>query len=99
MASSKEFLKAKRQRIYEELVGRLGGRCELCASTEELEFDHLNPLDKTQVRWLPSIGRDKIEEELPKVRLLCRPCHLKWSHASATSCMALLYFTSLRGTN
>lgn len=55
---------------------RLGGKCELCHSTNKLEFDHTNPKTK---RFDISHGYTKPIEvfaaEVDACRLLCRSCH------------------------
>ena len=56
----------------------LGGKCEWCSSTKELEFDHRNRLEKSFGisenicrRW------DVLRPELDKCRLLCHSCHVE----------------------
>jgi 5-methylcytosine-specific restriction endonuclease McrA len=54
----------------------LGGRCVRCGSTEDLEFDHIDPTTK----WFPvgagmSRAWDVLVEEALKCQLLCPPCH------------------------
>jgi len=60
------------------VVAALGGRCSVpgCEETEDLEFDHIDPMTKS---WDLSQGKthspQKINRELQKMRLLCRPHH------------------------
>lgn len=52
----------------------LGGRCVFCGSTDDLQFDHVDPHAKSF-----DIGENltlsTIEDELRKCQLLCGPCH------------------------
>ncbi len=57
-------------------VDALGGKCAQCGSTEQLEFDHVEPEDKSfnvAERW--SIGLGSWHAETSKCQLLCRDCH------------------------
>ena len=60
------------------LIGLLGGKCVKCFSMENLEFDHIDPTEKTF-----SIGErlthplESIIEEANKCQLLCHKCHLE----------------------
>lgn len=60
-----------------ELVERLGGRCVVCGTTENLEFDHKDPTTKT-LHLSRQLTRAKtiIEHECTKCQLLCRTCHI-----------------------
>lgn len=59
------------------LRAALGGECQRCGTTEELEFDHIVP--GGQKFWI-SRGILKpwnvLLAELDKCQLLCRPCHI-----------------------
>lgn len=63
----------KRKRIISEL----GGKCIVCGSTENLEFDHVNKNNK-----LFGISRricnsyEHIKPEIDKCVILCRDCHI-----------------------
>jgi len=57
-----------------EYATKLGGKCAKCGSTNQLEFDHIDPLTKISPKiWSWSIER--IEAEILKCQLLCRSCH------------------------
>jgi hypothetical protein len=59
-------------------VDFLGGRCVKCGAIEQLEFDHIDPKTKLSHRfwsWKP----ERIQAELAKCQLLCRPCHIEKS--------------------
>tara|TARA_B100001939_G_C16916057_1_gene606944 strand:- start:856 stop:1296 length:441 start_codon:yes stop_codon:yes gene_type:complete len=72
----------KKKRYYEtlsECKEKLGGKCVKCGATERLEFDHIDPKNKSfciTSRLLMG-DREKFQEELDKCQLLCYDCHLE----------------------
>ena len=63
-------------------IDKLGGQCVSCGTTDNLEFDHINPLDKsfTISGYLASTNAcelEKVLEEVNKCQLLCKQCHRK----------------------
>lgn len=67
-------------KFRDKLVQELGGLCVRCQKTDaesHLDFDHVDPLTKTnQVTWY--INRHDYRgarREAEKCQLLCRPCH------------------------
>jgi hypothetical protein len=62
----------------EILLERMGGKCVKCNSTDELEFDHIDPSKKS---FNISSGyhkpKEEMENELLKCQLLCNKCHLE----------------------
>lgn len=76
-------------RVRDRLRASLGGKCVKCGSLENLHFDHIDPKTKffeigSKIR---NYARNRVEEEIKKCQLLCKPCHLKKSgkEKSATS--------------
>jgi hypothetical protein len=63
-------LRAKRWQILIEI---LGGKCEVCGTTEDLQVDHLQPRDwKRCETWSDVALKKHIEEaKAGKVQLLC----------------------------
>lgn len=70
----------RKNRLYnrKEIINLLGGICVKCGSIEQLEFDHINPKEKTlnisiyfTMRVLPLI----VYKEIKKMQLLCHKCH------------------------
>ena len=69
----------KRRRL--RAIALLGGRCAECGSTDDLQVDHVDPESKdpllralkTASFW--SWAWHRIEKELAKCQVLCRPCH------------------------
>jgi 5-methylcytosine-specific restriction endonuclease McrA len=73
----RKYNKAARQRRRAQLVEMLGGKCVRCGSTENLQFDHIDP-DTKRFAVGESMSRAWAElvEEALKCQLLCRdPCH------------------------
>ena len=70
---------AKRQRIRQEWFS-VNGPCQECASTENLELDHIVPGYKvahTVWSWTPA----RRAAELAKCQALCRTCHRRKTSA------------------
>ncbi len=59
-----------------EAIMMLGGKCSSCGSVDNLEFDHINPKNKSfHISALWSISKQKFLIELKKCQLLCSTCH------------------------
>jgi len=72
----------KKKRYYEtlsECKEKLGGKCVKCGATERLEFDHIDPKNKSFciTKNLRMGDKEKLQEELDKCQLLCYDCHLE----------------------
>lgn len=58
----------------------LGGQCAVCASTDQLEFDHVDKTTKNfTIASRLTIAEDALTLELDKCQLLCKDCHNKKS--------------------
>lgn len=69
---------AWRIRTRERSANRLGSECVGCGSTENLEFDHVDPESKTvdiSAAIRDGWGWSRICTELDKCQLLCADCH------------------------
>jgi hypothetical protein len=76
-AYMRTYIKARRKVRRARLIELLGGRCVSCGSTDELEFDHIDPETKVfAVGSDMSRAWDKLVEEALKCQLLCRECHV-----------------------
>jgi hypothetical protein len=61
--------------IYIEL---LGGACKKCDSTQVLQFDHIDPSNKSyNISELVTKKQETVLAELAKCQLLCKVCHAK----------------------
>lgn len=59
-----------------DLESLLGGKCVICSSIKDLQFDHIDPLTKSfSIGCLLSHSKKNIDKEISKCQLLCRPCH------------------------
>ena len=59
-----------------EAIKFLGGKCVICMSEDNLEFDHIDPEQKSfYVGVVLTHSWTKIEPELKKCQLLCHDCH------------------------
>lgn len=57
---------------------RLGGKCVVCGTLEDLEFDHID--ERTKVANVSEIANwslVKFLSEVDKCQLLCRTCHIR----------------------
>ena len=60
----------------EVLIKMLGGKCECCGSTFNLQFDHIDPTTKS-FSIAKKYGCKEVFEEIKKCQLLCYKCHMK----------------------
>jgi 5-methylcytosine-specific restriction endonuclease McrA len=76
-AYMRTYIKARRKVRRARLIELLGGQCVRCGSTDELEFDHIDPETKVfAVGSDMSRAWDKLVEEALKCQLLCCECHV-----------------------
>ena len=60
-----------------ECIEILGGKCVGCGTTENLQFDHISPSEKSfSIGARLGLSMKKLHEELKKCQLLCVECHL-----------------------
>lgn len=59
------------------ILERLGGVCTRCGAEDDLEIDHIDASSKSFNigARLAGIAKTKLEAELKKCQLLCKPCH------------------------
>lgn len=74
----RDYNNRRYSRVRERLVSMLGGQCVKCGSTENLQFDHVDPSTKS---FNVSEGWARkwflVVEEINKCQLLCFSCHRK----------------------
>jgi hypothetical protein len=55
----------------------LGGKCIDCGSKKELEFDHIEPKEKSfSIAKLWSVKEEEFWKEINKCNLRCKNCHI-----------------------
>ena len=82
MANSNQYMREYLKRRYhsrrQEAIESLGGRCVVCGTNQELEFDHKTPVNKTfSISRLWNVKKEKYIKEIRKCQLLCKKCHIK----------------------
>lgn len=71
------YMKRRWETRKAKAVELLGGKCSRCDSTEDLEFDHIDPLTKIMtVARASSRSEDFFWAEVKKCQLLCEGHHL-----------------------
>lgn len=67
----------RRQAVLRQAWLEGNGPCKRCSSWENLEVDHINPLDrkKGKYRYIFTLSKDVLREELKKCQVLCDKCH------------------------
>lgn len=68
----------RRQRRIAEAKALLGGVCVVCGTTENLDFDHVDPSTKifNVARQAGDVSEKRFWAEVSKCQLLCRPHHI-----------------------
>jgi 5-methylcytosine-specific restriction endonuclease McrA len=74
--------------LREDLIEKLGSECVKCGSKENLEFNHIDPLDKTTEVCYTHLMANT--DEYKKCELLCKTCHKK--HTSAENYLMRKYW-------
>ncbi len=75
-AYMRDYNLARYHRIRAAAIEKLGGKCIDCGSSENLEFDHVDPETKERnISALLSYSKQKLEIELKKCVLRCSTCH------------------------
>lgn len=77
----REYIAKRYKRLRSEWIERLGGKCVMCGSEDNLEFDHIDASQKKYnvSKILSTHSKQKVEEEMAKCQLLCSECHLEKS--------------------
>ena len=59
-----------------KMIAYFGVACAHCGSTDQLEFDHIDPALKSfNINENMTLSNPGVRAELDKCQLLCRPCH------------------------
>lgn len=76
---SKQLSRYRKRRIY--AIAKLGGKCVVCGTTENLEIDHIIKATKSfQITQKWSVPMEIYDAELAKCQLLCHKHHVEKSH-------------------
>ena len=76
------YMAARHKRQRAKAIDFLGGVCVDCGSTDQLEFDHVDPAAKEfTISSKFTRGWARLVDELAKCELRCAPCHRKRSAA------------------
>ena len=67
---------ARYEQNKQKCIDKLGGKCVKCGTTKHLQFDHINPLEKSFC-ISANFHRKDLNEELAKCQLLCWDCHME----------------------
>jgi 5-methylcytosine-specific restriction endonuclease McrA len=75
----REYMLKRYHRRRDKALEILGGCCVDCGTTDNLEFDHVDPKDKSfdVARAFTSMAESKLWSELHKCLIRCTRCHLK----------------------
>jgi 5-methylcytosine-specific restriction endonuclease McrA len=81
MSNSNEYMRVymleRARKRRQEALDRLGGKCNLCGSTDQLELDHIDRTTKKYtVARIYSYSEKTFWEEVEKCQILCRKCHI-----------------------
>lgn len=89
-----DFTAYHREYYYQRrarLIAYLGDSCARCESTDSLEFDHIDPDEKSfNISSNMTLSNEGVRAELGKCQLLCNPCHRRktagensgWTHGT-----------------
>ena len=88
-----------RARRLEYLHEHLGHECVQCGNKERLEFDHINPALKTTRTPVQAMGKERADEEIPNLQILCHECHVAKSTAQKKAAWSLLTALPLEEQN
>ena len=73
-----ERVKERKNKHRQECLNRLGGKCLVCGTTSNLEFDHIDPnTKKFQITAGLSYKLEVLFEEVDKCQLLCKKHHIE----------------------
>ena len=79
---NKETVLEKQKELYYSLklqiIKDLGGKCKCCSSSEDLEFNHIDPSEKITEA---SYRHMMLKGEWKKCELLCKKCHRRYTNA------------------
>lgn len=75
-----EYMRERREKRRSEARASLGGKCNRCDQTEDLQFDHIDPTTKVaDISSAKLLDGPKavFDAEVAKCQLLCHPHHVE----------------------
>ena len=77
----KQYMLTRYYRRRAAAVEQLGGKCVVCGSAEDLQFDHIDPATKTfdLAKALSGWSDARLQPEISKCQLLCKLHHIEKS--------------------
>ena len=77
----REYVLRRYYRRRREVVEKLGGRCAVCGSTDDLEIDHIDATKKSfsLAKALAGMAKERLDLEVAKCQLLCFTHHVEKS--------------------
>lgn len=80
LADRRLYARKRRERYKynkAQAIAYLGGKCVWCGTTEDLEFNHIDPYEKVQ-HVTKTLNKKYWKDSLPEIdkcELLCNTCH------------------------
>lgn len=72
----RQYMREYREKRLKAARVKLGGKCVLCWSEANLEFDHIDPTTRIKpITTLTHASKKVFDAELAKCQLLCVQCH------------------------
>lgn len=79
-AYMKDYMLKRWHKRRHTAIEKLGGLCVHCGTTDNLQFDHIDPALKSfSVSKWSSASEKKWQAEIEKCQLLCEMCHIEKS--------------------
>jgi 5-methylcytosine-specific restriction endonuclease McrA len=78
LSYQRDYTSKRYKQRREHAIERLGGTCNNCGTSSNLQFDHISPAVKNREVTTLLLGRiEKLMSELKYCQLLCESCHMK----------------------
>lgn len=82
--SSTEYHRRYYYKRRAKLIALLGDSCVWCGSADDLQFDHIDPAQKSfDISNNMTASNPAVQAEIAKCQLLCRDCHIEKTRQAA----------------